>query len=88
MVSETYAQMLADRAERAVKLLKILICVASAVFAGLLMFAALSASVIKDEQSVIIGLIVFMVILIVLVISVFAVIAYAFYHLNKLKKLK
>ncbi len=88
---EEYAKLLAKRAELAVKIIKILVCAALTVFAGLVVYAitlyALKADI-TENGNLVVGLIVFVACIAVLVLAVFAVIAYAYYNLNKLKKLK
>lgn len=90
---EGYVRVLAERAERAVKLLKIFIGAALVALLTLAVYSLVVYSLtafanLAENQGLLIGFIVITVCLLVLVICVFAALAYAFYNLNKLDKLK
>ncbi|MDE6441856.1 MAG: hypothetical protein K2L12_03770 [Clostridia bacterium] len=85
---EELARRLAKRAETAVKILKILVIIAGAVFAAAGIFCIIALTVISDRQTAVIGIIVFMCCIILLAVAVMSMLAYAYYALNKLKKLK
>ena len=86
MDNEEYARLLAKRADRAVKILKISSFTALAVFVGLVIYSILAFTVINKETAVI-GFIVFIALFVILAIAVIVILAYAYYNLNKLKKI-
>lgn len=85
---EELARRLAKRAELAVKILKILVIIAGAVFAAAGVYCIIALTVISDKQTAIVGIIVFMCCIVILAVAVMSILAYAYYTLNKLKKLK
>lgn len=85
---EELARRLANRVERAVKVLKILVGVAIAIFAVTAVYGILALTVISDKQTAVIGFIVLICCLVVMAAAVMSVLAYAYLTLNKLKKMK
>ena len=86
---EEYAKLLAKRAATAIKIIKILACVAIAMLAGLVAYLIIVFTAdLGDEQTVAIGFIVFMICFFALAAAVAVGLVYANIMLNKLKKLK
>ena len=85
---EQYAKALANRAEKAVKILKVLVIVALAIAVGLLIFSIVALTVIKDSETGVIGLAVFMSCISALLIAIASIFVFTLLTLNKLKKLK
>lgn len=88
MENEELAQKLAKKTERAVKILKILVCIAMVLFAVTAVFGVIALTVIGDKQTAVIGIAVLMGCLAALAVCIMTTLAYAYITLNKLKKLK
>lgn len=91
--SEDYVPVLAERAERAVKILKIfigeaLVALLTLAVYSLVVYSLTAFADLAENQGLLIGFIVITACVLVLVICVFSALAYAFYNLNKLEKLK
>ena len=87
MQKEEYAKLLADRAERGLKAVKIAFFAIAAVAAAFVLFAIVSASVKLEYKARLIGYIVFAVLIVLLLCAVVASFVYTKVNLEKLKKL-
>ena len=84
---EQYSKLLIKKAQKAVKIIKLLVAVAGALAGVLLVFGILALTVIKDTNASLIGFIVILVVIAAVFVALIALFVYAKINQGKLKKL-